>query len=188
MKRKIASLVLLLVSAVMINAHAASTKAKSDEEAADNSYLQNGRGYVLGNIGYGTIDAGPTANSPQGGFAWNVGAGYLWHRDAFGYGVELSFNSFPGVPYSNSSINGNSVNIAAVGEFAVTEVWHAIGKVGPGITTQTYNSSSSTRVMPTVYLGGAYKLTKNIDLNAGYEYVAGAIPMYAILRGVIFNF
>jgi len=161
-----------------------STNTTTTTTTTDN--FQDGHVYVLGDLGYGSIDMGPqpTGNAPGGGLSWNVGGGYLWHKQSFAYGPELSYTSLPSVNYLTGTIYGNSVNFMVVGEFALNSFVSAVGKVGPAIVTQTYNSNVTTRFMPTMYIGGKYNVDQHVALNLGYQYVAGASPMYAVLGGV----
>jgi hypothetical protein len=186
MKTKRVNLALLAGTVLMMGAQAARANAVDDQ--IDNPHLQNGRAYVGGTVGYGSIDAGPTAGSAKWGFAWNVNAGYLWHKDAFAYGPELSYDNFPSVSYSGNKLSANTVNAMAVGQFAFNEKWSAVGKAGLAVISQTYNGSDSTRVNPAMYIGGTYMLDEHWNANGGYQYVSGSTPMYAFLVGATYTF
>jgi hypothetical protein len=184
MKHQIANLVLLAGSILTMNAMADNRLS----EETDNPYLQNGRAYVGGMIGYASIDPGPTVSSVTGGIGWNINTGYLWHKERFAYGPELSYNNFSSVAYSGNKLAGSSVNAMAVGQVSINEKWNAVAKLGLAIVTQNFNATVSTRVMPATYLGAAYVVDEHLAVNGGYQYVSGTTPMYALLGGVTYTF
>lgn len=207
MKKLVVSFVSAAALAVIGVAAAGGNTAAVEQQSSDNG--NNAAGiFISGNLGYNSakFDKKDFNSSSvalkEGGFTWNVNAGYQFNQY---FAVEGGYTSFADTHATLSGVTSNKItldgfNANAKGIYPINEQFDLFGKAGVTRLTEkqsigtgnTALKSTEKKWTPDLGVGAAYNVNDNVALTAQDIYTfkpKGSIPSTnSILAGVSYKF
>ncbi len=171
--------------------------------AEPDAYLTGGHCFVNASVGYGYMGTMPAENSSVGatdyqaalgGADATAGGGYLWYLHRFAFGAKLAYSNYHDSYYTISAPNvatgtinyaSNTVNLLALGQYAILAPFNVFLGLGESYAFQTVDVSNvapysshyaAQKLEPTVQFGFTYRLIEHLSLSLDMQYMTGDAP------------